>query len=199
MINGNVVGPGVAGNDREVYVYEVCFRCHGNSYTNIFAGDRFPDDTTHRSDPRDQLPGNPSFSYRGFFSGFIKMDIAHASFRVTSQPLSINGRPLYRASVDVSTEAYPQAELIYPFRYHNRSWLEAVRQTPVLALESILTDETEEELLWFDRERGLGFRYHKNRHAAGGRAAGLPVIRVRARSRGMVAGGGCPSATAARK
>jgi predicted CXXCH cytochrome family protein len=65
-INGNVVGPGVPGNDRQVYVYEVCFRCHGNSYTNIFAGDRFPDDTTHRSDPRDQLPTNPSFSYRGF-------------------------------------------------------------------------------------------------------------------------------------
>jgi len=65
-INGNVVGPGVPGNDREVYVYEVCFRCHGNSYSNIFAGDRFPDDTTHRSDPRDLMPTNPSFSYRGF-------------------------------------------------------------------------------------------------------------------------------------
>jgi predicted CXXCH cytochrome family protein len=65
-INGNVVGPGVPGNDREVYVYEVCFRCHGNSYTNIFAGDRFPDDTTHRSDPRDLPPTKDSFSYRGF-------------------------------------------------------------------------------------------------------------------------------------
>jgi predicted CXXCH cytochrome family protein len=65
-VNGNVVGPGVPGNDREVYVYEVCFRCHGNSYTNVFLGDRFPDDTTHRSDPRDALPTRDHFSYRGF-------------------------------------------------------------------------------------------------------------------------------------
>lgn len=65
-VNGNVVGPDVPGNSREVFVYEVCFRCHGNSYVNIFAGDRFPDDTHRRSDPRDLTPSNPSFSYRGF-------------------------------------------------------------------------------------------------------------------------------------
>ena len=65
-INGLVVGHGVPGNDREPYVYEVCFRCHGNSYTNIFSGDRYPDDTFMRSDPRDFRPSNPDFSLRGF-------------------------------------------------------------------------------------------------------------------------------------
>ncbi|MHB8482530.1 MAG: cytochrome c3 family protein [Nitrospiria bacterium] len=65
-LNGLVVGHGVPGNDREPYVYEVCFRCHGNSYTNIFNGDRFPDDTFMRSDPRDFRPANPDFSLRGF-------------------------------------------------------------------------------------------------------------------------------------
>ncbi|HXN06911.1 MAG TPA: cytochrome c3 family protein, partial [Nitrospiria bacterium] len=65
-LNGLVVGHGVPGNDREPYVYEVCFRCHGNSYTRIFAGDRFPDDTVTRSDPRDLRPLNPDFSLRGF-------------------------------------------------------------------------------------------------------------------------------------
>ncbi|MBI1822727.1 MAG: hypothetical protein HYR80_01215 [Nitrospirae bacterium] len=65
-INGLVVGHGVPGNDREPYVYEVCFRCHGNSYNNIFNGDRFPDDTFMRSDPRDFRPINADFSLRGF-------------------------------------------------------------------------------------------------------------------------------------
>lgn len=56
------------------YVYEVCFRCHGNSYTNIFAGDRYPDDTQYslgninfsfRSNPL--VPtSNPKFSLSGF-------------------------------------------------------------------------------------------------------------------------------------
>ncbi|MFI5303298.1 MAG: cytochrome c3 family protein [Nitrospiria bacterium] len=65
-INGLVVGHGVPGNDRDPFVYEVCFRCHGNSYTKIFSGDRFPDDTITRSDPRDFRPLNADFSMRGF-------------------------------------------------------------------------------------------------------------------------------------
>jgi hypothetical protein len=62
------------GNLNRPYVYEVCFRCHGNSYTNIFSGDRYPDDTQYslgainfsfRSNP--QVPtSNPRFSLSGF-------------------------------------------------------------------------------------------------------------------------------------
>ncbi|HET8759555.1 MAG TPA: cytochrome c3 family protein, partial [Nitrospiria bacterium] len=47
------------------YVYEVCFRCHGNSYTNIFNGDRFPDDTVYRSNPLMAVT-NAKFSLAGF-------------------------------------------------------------------------------------------------------------------------------------
>lgn len=65
-INGNVVGAKVPGNSREPYIYEVCLRCHGNSYTNLFAGNRFPDDTSYRSDPLDISPTNPNFSFRGY-------------------------------------------------------------------------------------------------------------------------------------
>ncbi len=51
------------------YVYEVCFRCHGNSYTTIFTGDRFPDDKiggqAYRSNPMVAV-GNAKFSLSGF-------------------------------------------------------------------------------------------------------------------------------------
>ncbi len=70
--NGMVVGhdsqaagcqPGPC--NREPYVYEVCFRCHGNSVTNLFSGDRFPDDTIYRSNP--MVPAsNLSLSMAGF-------------------------------------------------------------------------------------------------------------------------------------
>ncbi len=51
--------------NREPYVYEVCFRCHGNSVTNLFSGDRFPDDTVYRSNP--MVPAsNLSLSMAGF-------------------------------------------------------------------------------------------------------------------------------------
>ncbi len=65
-INGNVVGAKIPGNSREPYVYEVCLRCHGDSYTNLFIGSRYPDDTSFRSDPRDAVPSNPNYSFRGY-------------------------------------------------------------------------------------------------------------------------------------
>ncbi|MFQ5454799.1 MAG: cytochrome c3 family protein [Nitrospirota bacterium] len=55
-INGNVVGHGVQGNDREVYIYEVCFRCHGNSYSRLFINDHYPGTTQYRSTPSDLNP-----------------------------------------------------------------------------------------------------------------------------------------------
>ena len=70
--------------NRDPYVYEICFRCHGNSYENIFRQDRNPDDIvtmtvpagfatytsivfSPRTDP--QLPGpdaDPAMSFKGF-------------------------------------------------------------------------------------------------------------------------------------
>lgn len=51
--------------NREPYVYEVCLRCHGNSVTNIFQGDRFPDDSVYRSNPL-VIASNSSLSMKGF-------------------------------------------------------------------------------------------------------------------------------------
>lgn len=65
-INGNVVGAKIPGNSREPYIYEVCLRCHGNSYTNLFVGSRFPEDTVYRSDQRDAQPFDANLSLRGY-------------------------------------------------------------------------------------------------------------------------------------
>ena len=108
-----------------------------------------------------------TFSYQGIFSGFIKLDIARASFTVTPQPIALGGRQVYRTSLEVTTEPFTKAELIYPFRFRYRSWLEAARQTPVWVQEYKRTDEVEEELLWFNREQGLGLCYQKSRLQTG--------------------------------
>src|SRR3990172_4377052 len=65
-VNGNVVGAEIPGNSREPYVHEVCLRCHGNSYTNMFIGNRYPDDTTYRSDPRREAPTDSNLSIKGY-------------------------------------------------------------------------------------------------------------------------------------
>jgi hypothetical protein len=47
------------------YVYEVCFRCHGNSYVDIFGSDAYPSPMAYRSNPRIP-PSNSKFSLAGF-------------------------------------------------------------------------------------------------------------------------------------
>jgi hypothetical protein len=52
---------------RDPYVYEVCFRCHGNSVPELFQGDDNPRNTIFRSNPQPgALPSNPNLSYQGF-------------------------------------------------------------------------------------------------------------------------------------
>ncbi len=50
-INGNPQEPYPKGV-RQPYIHEVCFKCHGDSYNQVFAGNAYPDDTTSRPDGR---------------------------------------------------------------------------------------------------------------------------------------------------
>ncbi len=64
-------------------------------------------------------------------------------------------------TLDLTTEPYGKAEMIYPIRYRYRSWLEPEQQIPLLVNEYLETDDVSEELLWFDRKNHLGYRYVK--------------------------------------
>ncbi|MBI5235024.1 MAG: hypothetical protein HY886_02115, partial [Deltaproteobacteria bacterium] len=49
-INGTAQDPPALGGTRQPFIYEVCFKCHGNTYNQVFAGDTpFPDVATNRS------------------------------------------------------------------------------------------------------------------------------------------------------
>jgi hypothetical protein len=115
-----------------------------------------------------------TFSYQGVFSGFIEIDIARAAFMVAPEMRLIDGRETYQTEVDLSTEPFAKAELIYPIRFRYRSWLEPAQQTPLLVQEYSQTDEISEELLWFDHNKRLGFRYVKA-HPSAESAAGPPA------------------------
>lgn len=76
------------------YVYEVCFRCHGNSYTTIFTGDRFPDDTRYRSNPMVAV-SNVKFS----LAGFSNKRLEFATYGTASQERAGGTDASYRAGV----------------------------------------------------------------------------------------------------
>lgn len=55
-IDGNVYDPcpkGITNPDgpsgRQPYIHEVCFKCHGNSYNQVFSGNAYPDNTNIRA------------------------------------------------------------------------------------------------------------------------------------------------------
>jgi len=74
--------------NREPYVYEVCFRCHGNSVSDLFRGDRFPEDTQYRSNPLRPVT-HSSLSMEGFSNKrleFATYGNAMAETSATSDP-----------------------------------------------------------------------------------------------------------------
>lgn len=57
-ISGTVRNP--AQGDRQPYIYEVCFKCHGDTYNQVFANDTpFPDVATNRSSGGGSWPAYP--------------------------------------------------------------------------------------------------------------------------------------------
>lgn len=99
----NQVVETTSGNLNRPYVYEVCFRCHGNSYTTIFLGDRYPDDIkfslggisfAYRSNPQ-ITPSNPKFS----LSGFSNKRLEFATYGSASQERPNGTDGSYRAGV----------------------------------------------------------------------------------------------------
>jgi len=101
-----------------------------------------------------------TFSYRGIFSGFLSMRIAKAIFILQPDGGRFAGRETRLAAMQVTTEPFGKAEMIYPIRYSYRSWLDR-EWRPLLVNEHLETDEVSEELLWFDREGARVCRYVK--------------------------------------
>lgn len=116
-----------------------------------------------------------TFSYRGILSGFTRIDIAHAEFVIQQEVETLEGREIYQASLNLTTEPFRVAEILYPIRYHYRSWLEPDKQTPLLVMEYLATDEISEELIWFDHANQQGYRYVKKELASQAEEATPPV------------------------
>lgn len=89
---GGVTGFDIYGQsaNRDPFVYEICFRCHGNSYENIFRPNRYPDDVASlsvpagyasytaitfspRTDPTNALTGD-ALSFKGFSNKWLEFN-----------------------------------------------------------------------------------------------------------------------------
>ena len=97
--------------------------------------------------------------FRGIVTGFVELDIAKLSLSVGSAMEQIDGKPVYPTHMQLTTEPYKKAELIYPVRLDYRSWLDQGTLEPLLAAKSLRTDKQKRELFWYDRAANQGYHY----------------------------------------
>ncbi len=136
-----------------LYLFSFGLACGGEIQA---AGAALPEQLTYK------------ISYQGIFSGFIHLDIARADLRVAGETVKIAGRVAKVATLKVTTEPYRKAEVLFPVRYQYRSWYEPNGENALLVTESLQADEISNEMIWFDRDEGVGHRYEVKATASDG-------------------------------
>lgn len=100
-----------------------------------------------------------TLNFRGLLTGFVKLNIAKLTLSVAPEMAQVEGNQAYATRMQMTTEPYAKAELIYPLRLDYRSWLDAQRLQPLVASKALQTRESKQELFWFDWPAGTGYHY----------------------------------------
>ncbi len=98
-------------------------------------------------------------TFRGLVTGFVELNIAKVTLSVGPRIEPVSARPAYVARLQVSTEPYKKAELLYPLRFDYRSWLDQQTLQSLMASKYVVTGETRREFYWYDPEHRQGYHY----------------------------------------
>ena len=113
-----------------------------------------------------------TLKYRGVVTGFVELDIAKMTMEVEQTMGKVDDNPAFVTNLQLTTEPYRKAEMLYPVRLHYRSWLDARKLNPIIAVKSLKTREYKEALLWFDHSQGEAYHYQSGE--LGGEETGKP-------------------------
>lgn len=100
-----------------------------------------------------------TLTFRGLITGYVELKIAKLTLGVAPDIEHVAGVSTYVTRLRLTTEPYTKAEMIYPLRLDYRSWLTSDMLQPLLATKRLQTRESKRELLWFDRQAGIGYCY----------------------------------------
>jgi hypothetical protein len=106
-----------------------------------------------------------TLKFSGFVTGYIDLDIATMTLEVEQDMQQVFDTPAYVTNLYLTTEPFSKAELLYPVRLKYRSWLDAQKLLPLLAIKSLQAKKSREELFWFDRESGHAYHYQSGEDA----------------------------------
>jgi hypothetical protein len=100
-----------------------------------------------------------TLKFRGVVTGFVELDIAKMTMAVERTMGRVDDNPAFVTSLQLTTEPYRKAEMLYPVRLRYRSWLDAHKLNPLVAVKSIKTKEQKEAVLWFNHSQGEAYQY----------------------------------------
>ncbi|MCU7798382.1 MAG: DUF3108 domain-containing protein [Candidatus Thiodiazotropha sp. (ex Myrtea spinifera)] len=115
-----------------------------------------------------------TLNFRGIVTGFVRLDIAKLILSVAPDMEDVEGKSTYVTRMQMTTEPYRKAEMIYPLRLDYHSWLDTQKMIPLLATKSLKTGDLKQELFWFDRPAGTGFHYQAPAPDASSTSVGPP-------------------------
>ncbi|MES9863357.1 MAG: DUF3108 domain-containing protein [Candidatus Thiodiazotropha sp. LLP2] len=100
-----------------------------------------------------------TLKFRGLITGYVELDIAKMTLEVEQDMGEVFDSPTYITNLQVTTEPYTKAEMLYPVRLKYRSWLDAHKLYPLIAVKSLKARVEREEFFLFDRKAGQAFHY----------------------------------------
>jgi hypothetical protein len=100
-----------------------------------------------------------TLKFRGVVTGFVELDIAKMIIAVEQKMARVDDSPAYVTSLQLTTEPYRKAEMLYPVRLNYRSWLDAHKLHPLVAVKSLKTKQHKAALMWFDHTQGEAYHY----------------------------------------
>ncbi|MGD8909837.1 MAG: hypothetical protein PVI92_10880, partial [Chromatiales bacterium] len=77
--------------------------------------------------------------FRGLVTGFVELDIANLTLSVGPAMEEVADQSAYFTHMQLTTEPYKKAELIYPVRLDYRSWLDQQNLQSLLVAKFLVT------------------------------------------------------------
>jgi hypothetical protein len=118
-----------------------------------------------------------TLKFRGVVTGFVELDIAKMTMAVEQQMGQVDDNPAYVTNLQLTTKPYRKAEMLYPVRLSYRSWLDARKLYPLVAVKSLKTKEQKEALMWFDHTQGEAYNYESAE--SNSEASGKPPLSLK--------------------
>jgi hypothetical protein len=106
---------------------------------------------------------NYKASFRGVITSNVWIDIANIKLTIAPEMKKIEGQSAYLFQLDLTTENFKKAEVIYSVRYHINSYVNEKLNKTLFYEETTQTRKFKHKVIWFDWKNKIGelFRNRK--------------------------------------